>query len=95
MNRDNVVSQVIDAVNRIQESSGRTAGGIGPDTRPFRDVEGFDSLGAIEATIVLSEFLGQELPDSVFVPSEGNRILSVKEIAENACRYISTGGTNR
>lgn len=95
MNRDNVVSQVIDTVKRIQESSGRTAVGIGPDTRPFRDVEGFDSLSAIEATIILSEVLGQELPDSVFVPSEGNRILSVKEIAENACSHISTGGTNR
>ena len=95
MNRDNVVSQVIDAVKRIQESSGRTAWGIGPDTRPFRDVEGFDSLGGIEATIILSESLGRELPDSVFAPIEGSRVLSVEEIAENAYRHISNGSTNR
>ena len=95
MNRDTVVSQVIDAVRQIQESNGRTAGDIGPDTRPFRDVEGFDSLSGIEATIILSESLGRELPDSVFAPSEGNRILSVIEIAENAYRHISTGSTNR
>ena len=66
-----------------------------PDTRPFRDVEGFDSLSGIEATIILSESLGRELPDSVFAPSEVNRILSVIEIAENAYRHISTGSTNR
>ena len=93
MNRDTVVSQVIDAVRQIQESNGRTAGDIGPDTRPFKEVEGFDSLSGIEATLLLSETLGQELPDSIFVPSEGGRVLSIKEIAENACKYVSTGST--
>ena len=92
---ESVVDVVIEAIRQVQQSSGRTAGGIGPDTRPFRDVESFDSLSGIEATIILSESLGRELPDSVFTPSEGNRILSVKEIAENAYRHISTGSTNR
>ena len=95
MDRETVVDVVIEAIRQVQESSGRTARGIGPDTRPFRDVEGFDSLSGIEATIILSESLGRELPDSVFAPIEGNRVLSVKEIAENAYRHISNGSTNR
>ena len=95
MDKETVVDVVVEAIRQVQESSGRTAGGIGPDTRPFRDVEGFDSLSGIEATIILSESLGRELPDSVFAPIEGNRVLSVKEIAENAYRHISNGSTNR
>ena len=95
MDRNTVVSQVIDAVKQVQESSGRTAVGIGSDTRPFKDVEGFDSLSGVEATVLLSQFLGRELPDSVFTLSEGSRILSVKEIAENVCRYMGSGGIGK
>ena len=94
MDTGNVVDLVIDAIRQVQGASGRAAEGIEPDTRPFNDVEGFDSLNGIEATLLLSETLGQELPDSVFVPSEGSRVLSVKEIAENACKYVSTGSAN-
>ena len=49
---------------------------------PFKDVEGFDSLSGIEATVLLSETLGQDLPDSVFTPEEGNRMLSINEVAD-------------
>ena len=94
MDTGNVVDLVIDAIRQVQGASGRAAEGIESDTRPFNDVEGFDSLNGIEATLLLSETLGQELPDSVFVPSEGNRVLSIKEIAENACKYVSTGSAN-
>ena len=95
MNRENVVGRVIDAIRQVQESSGRTAAGIGPDTRPFKDIEGFDSLSGIEATVLLSESLGRELPDSVFAPSNGDHILSVNAIAENLCQYVRSGGANR
>ena len=95
MDKNDVVSQVIDAVKQVQESSGRTSAGIGSGARPFRDIEGFDSLSGVEATALLSHSLGQELPDSVFTPVEGSRTLSVNEIAENVCRYMNSGSTNR
>ena len=95
MDRNNVVSQVIDAVKQVQETSGRTAVGIGPGTRPFRDIQGFDSLSGVEATVLLSQSLGRELPDSVFTPGEGGRTPSVNEIAENVCGYMISGGTHR
>ena len=72
MDKSDVMSHVIDAVKQVQESSGRTSAGIGSGTRPFRDVEGFDSLSGVEATALLSQSLGQELPDSVFTPVEGS-----------------------
>ena len=91
MDNDIVIGKVIDAVKQVQESSNRSAVGTGPETRPFTDVEGFDSLCGIEATVLLSQSLGQELPDSVFVPDEGRRVLSIGEIAENVCKYMSRG----
>ena len=82
MNREDIVRQVIEAVVQVQQASGRSVEGIGQDTLPFKDVEGFDSLSGIEATVLLSETLGQDLPDSVFTPEEGNRMLSINEVAD-------------
>ena len=93
MDKNNIVVQVIDAVKTVQEHSGRAAVGIGLGTLPFRDVEGFDSLSGVEATAMLSQSIGHELPDSVFLPNQGNRLLSVDEIADNICKYISSGST--
>ena len=82
MNRDDVVRQVIEAVVEVQQASGRSAEGIGPDTRPFKDVEGFDSLSGVEATVLLSGTLGEDLPDSVFTSEQGSQMLSVNEVAD-------------
>ncbi len=82
MDRDDIVRHVISAVTQVQKTSGRSVGGIGPDTRPFKDIQDFDSLCGVEATVLLSEAVGRELPDSVFVPQVGNRLLSVREIAD-------------
>ena len=81
MDRDVIVRQVIEAVVQVQHASGRSIEGIGPDTCPFKDVEGFDSLSGVEATVLLSEALGRDLPDSVFVPEQSSRALSVNDVA--------------
>ena len=82
MDMDVIVRQVIAAVVQVQQASGRSIEGIGPDTRPFKDVEGLDSLSGVEATVLLSDTLGRELPDSVFVPEQGSRALSLAEVAD-------------
>lgn len=89
MDRDTVIGKVIDAVEHVQKSSGRAAAGVGSETRPFRDIEGFDSLCGIAATVLLSNSLGIELPDSVFVAEDGSSSLSVAEIAENVSEYVT------
>lgn len=90
MDRDDIVHQVIRAVANVQETSGRGVGRIGPDTRPLKDLQEFDSLCGVEATILLSEAVGRELPDSVFVPQVGNRLLTVNEVADRVFNCINT-----
>ena len=90
MDRDDIVRHVIVAVTQVQETSGRSVGGIGPDTRPLKDLQDFDSLCGVEATVLLSEAVGRELPDSVFVPQEGSRLLTVKEIADSVAECLKT-----
>ena len=82
MDREEIVHKVVEAVVQVQQASGRSVEGIGPDTRPFKDIEGFDSLSGVEATVLLSEALGRDLPDSVFAPEQGSRLLSVNEVAD-------------
>ena len=83
MDRDAIVRQVMEAVVQVQQASGRSVEGIDPDTpRPFKDVEGFDSLSGVEVTVLLSETMGRDLPDSVFALEQGNRVLSVNEVAD-------------
>ena len=89
MSKDDIVRQVIEAVVQVQQASGRSAEGIEPDTRPFKDVEGFDSLSGIEATVLLSETLGRDLPDSVFTPEQGDHVLSVNEVADRVLGYTN------
>ena len=89
MDRDDMLLQVIEAVVQVQQASGRSAEGIGPDTRPFKDVEGFDSLSGVEATVLLSETLGRDLPNSVFTPEQGGHVLSVNEVADRVLGYTS------
>ena len=89
MDKDFIVRQVIEAVVQVQQASGRSIEGIGPDARPFKDVEGFDSLSGVEATVLLSDTVGRDLPDSLFVPEQGSRALSVNEVADRVLSCTS------
>ena len=89
MDKQTVEEKVIEAIGKIQSDSGRPTTDIISSTRPFSDVEGFDSHSGVEATLQLSEMFGQELPDSVFIPKKGRRILSVAEIAENIYEIVN------
>ncbi len=90
MEKQETITKVVEAVTQVQEVSGRSCGGIGASTRPVQDVEGFDSLSGIEATVMLSESLGVELPEDCnpFISEDGKRALSVGEIADTLCAYM-------
>ena len=93
MDRQQIVAKVLQTVTQIQEVSGRSSAGISVSTRPVRDVEGFDSLCGVEATIMLSESLGVALPDDYnpFISDDGERALSVGEIADGLGTYVASG----
>ena len=94
MEKHEIVAQVVRAVAQVQEASGRSSGGIGVSTRPVRDVEGFDSLSGVEATVMLSESLGVHVPEghNPFVSKDGKLALSVGEIADTLCTYMGAKG---
>ena len=95
MDREDVMSLVVDAIKQNQEASGRAVVEISPDTRPLRDIEGFDSYSGVEASLFLSTSLDCEIPDEVFVPERGRRVLTVNEIADNVCEHLSMGRMSR
>lgn len=84
MNKPEIVTTVVDTIAKVQELSGRPTAGIGASTRPIGGVEGFDSLSGVEATMILSESLGVDLPGDYnpFISDDGRRALSISEIAE-------------
>lgn len=92
MDRQQIVAKVVQTLTQIQEVSGRSSAGIGVSTCPVRDVEGFDSLSGVEATVMLSESLGIALPDDYnpFISDDGERALSIGEIAENLGTYVGS-----
>ena len=90
MDRQEIVTKVIETVTQVQDVSGRSNAGIGVSTRPVGDVEGFDSYSGVEATVMLSMSLGVDLPNDYnpFVSSDGKSALSVGEIANNLSTYV-------
>ena len=91
MDKQEIITEVVQTVAQVQESSGRPSTGIDASMRPVHDVEGFDSLNGVEATVMLSESLGVNLPDGFnpFVSEDGKRALSVSEIADSLSSYLS------
>ncbi len=92
MDRQQIVAKVVQTVTQIQEVSGRSSDSIGLSTRPVGDVEGFDSLSGVEATVMLSESLGIALPDDYnpFISDDGERTLSIGEIADTLSTYVGS-----
>ncbi len=90
MDKQEIVTKVVQTVAQVQEVSGRSSAGIGASTRPVGGLEGFDSLSSVEATVMLSGSLGVDLPEDYnpFISNDGKRALSVSEIADNLSTYV-------
>lgn len=90
MDRDAIREKVIGAIQQIQEASGRASGAIHPQTKPIEDVEGFDSMSGLEATIALSGSLGCEIRDNnLFVSGDGRRALSIAEVVDKLSKTMN------
>ena len=90
MHRDLIMEKVIQAVQQVQEVSGRAAGEIHSGTKPVEETDGFDSMSGLEAAVALSESLGRDIPDdNLFVSSDGRRALSIAEVADNLSNILN------
>ena len=93
MDKDQAMQQVIGAICQVREYSGKGSAQMGPNTRPLRDLDDFDSLSGVEATVLLSECVGLELPDHLFSGSKGQRVPSITEIADTVIQATQRGST--
>jgi acyl carrier protein len=86
MTKADVEKVIVDVLSHIQQLSGRGVAKITASTCPIGDLEQFDSLSGVEATVELSSRLGFELPGvNAFVNQQGTRALNVGEVADGIC----------
>lgn len=85
MDRNDVRTLVLNAINEIQKQSGRPMETLEDNIRPFSDLEGFDSLNGEEVTVILREDLlfGDDMNP---FESEKDDELTIREIVDRLAR---------
>lgn len=90
--RHEVQRRVIEAVKMVQEASGRSVVTLSAETSLFDDVEGFDSLNALEVVVQVSEDLGVEIPDEAVFPTKSSSTsgtpLTIKNLVDRILAHI-------
>jgi acyl carrier protein len=89
MQRSQVYSAVSQTIGTIHSAGGH-GGRVSGSTRPMRDLSGFDSLNAVEATCQISASLGYEIPEDVglFFNRDTGEANTVNEIVDKICAHI-------
>ena len=84
MSLEHIQQAAIAVLREVQTLSGRAWTPLSLTSIPFRDLDGFDSLCSIEATVMLEEKLGvRDLNTvSVFVSEDGKHGLTIAETAQ-------------
>lgn len=73
---------LVAVLRQVQKTSGRPCPEITETTKPIGDLQGFDSLLAVEATVLLEQKLGCTLADIPFLSESGTRALRFGAIVE-------------
>lgn len=79
-------------IAEIQTGSGRAVLDINDDLCPIGDLEGFDSLNAVEASCLLSDYLGYEIPNNLMLAAHPERQLTIDDITERLYQFINAEG---
>jgi hypothetical protein len=88
MEREKVEQAVIRCIQQVRALGGYREVVVTSDTVPLKDLPDFDSPNGVEVTVMLDAQLGGRLPKdavSVFTSEDGERPLSVREIAKRIC----------
>lgn len=72
---------VLDTITEIQSLSGRQIPDkLEDDECPIGSVDGFDSINAVEATVILSTKLNCEIDFNPFISEKGTKALNLSQI---------------
>jgi len=87
MDRNEILRRLIETVAEVQELSGCAALEVNATTCPINDLDGFDSLRAVETTVLLAAKLNCEFKTgkgdvNVFISKDGRRALRVEEAVD-------------
>jgi formylmethanofuran dehydrogenase subunit E len=87
---EEVRAAVTQAIAEVQKLGGHACPDIEIGLRPIGQLEGFDSLISIEATVIVETKLGCDLGiESIFVSEDGGRSLSIDEVVERVMRVTA------
>lgn len=89
MSQDEIRDVLVQVFSEIQSNSGRMIPEIQDDLCPVGDLEGFDSLNAVEATSLLSEYLDCDFEPDLILPTYPGKQLTIREIVDRIQRAIS------
>jgi hypothetical protein len=90
---EELAAVITTAISDIQTLSGRDPSVSGTDVKPIGDLDGFDSYCSIEATVLIGQRLEITFElESIFISEDGNKALSIGEIAERVRDIIINGG---
>ena len=84
MSLEKIQQTVLEVLREVQALSGREWAGLPLTSNPFNDLDGFDSLCSVEATVMLEEKLGlgELKATSFFVSEDGKCGLTIAETAQ-------------
>ena len=91
MDHKQVTDALTQALSEIQSCSGRSVSQMTPETRPIGDLEGFDSVNAVEAASILSGHLGQRIDPKIMLSTNPNEPLRICDIVD---RIVSGEATH-
>lgn len=91
MHKEEAFKLVVQAINRIQQLSGRAVVPIVSNTRPIGDLPDFDSANGLELTCELAEYLVVEIPldENILVSKDGSESLTVGDVAARLCALVN------
>ena len=92
MTPEEIREVLIQVIIEIQTSSGRQVPTFHDESCPIGDCEGFDSINAVEATCLLSEYMDCKIQPDLMLPTYPGRQLTINEIVSRLQRAIGAQG---
>lgn len=89
--RPEIIASLLSAVKDVQVVSGRSSDGIDAASRLFGDIDGFDSLNALEVLAIVGATLHDEFPEELLAPMRDGSSPTVGELAD---RILARVGNN-